>query len=257
MFAAEVRFPLLRSARKCDSADVLESLIFLYHHNGQISTVEWPSAVSGGTLRVFVSIPERTSLRRRTNRWVRQCRRRLRGAGLGLPRILVLGEEPESSPVCECRSCRSYILHTEAYSCESPVRCGTCFGVIPLYRLPPTNDYGSYDNTVRWRANYQAYDGLWFRTRGAQEKHAYRQLAHVDSALSREGRAVCRAIEQGTRRRTYYYLFRYSGRSRERELASTCASCGRAWRLDKPWHEEFDFRCERCRLVSAIACDVR
>ena len=48
----------------------------------------------------------------------------------------------------------------------------------------------------------------------------------------------------------------YGARSRARELARLCPMCGGSWRLEEPWHI-FDFKCDRCQLLSNIAWDVR
>lgn len=81
-------------------------------------------------------------------------------------------------------------------------------------------------------------------------------MASPDSQLSTIGRALAAKIETLTGVPTYYYLFRYNGRSLAAEKATKCIVCGGDWVLEKRWGD-FDFRCDGCRLVSNIAFDVR
>jgi predicted nucleic acid-binding Zn ribbon protein len=46
-------------------------------------------------------------------------------------------------------------------------------------------------------------------------------------------------------------------KNRKREQRRRCPLCGGAWRLEKPLHRLFDFKCDMCRLVSNLAWDVR
>jgi predicted nucleic acid-binding Zn ribbon protein len=88
------------------------------------------------------------------------------------------------------------------------------------------------------------------------ERAALRELSRHDSSLSRRGRAITEKITHATTIPTYTYLYRGSGLSRAQELRRRCPSCGDAWALAEPWRR-FDFRCDRCRLVSNIAWNVR
>lgn len=46
----------------------------------------------------------------------------------------IIGEDPECAPVCQCHYSSSYILFTNYLSLESPLRCGDCLGIVPLYK---------------------------------------------------------------------------------------------------------------------------
>jgi len=81
-------------------------------------------------------------------------------------------------------------------------------------------------------------------------------LADPASELAEEGRDLCRAIESATGVPTFYYLMRYWGRPKAEERRR-CPGCGDAWRTERPreppnrfW--QFDFKCDRCRLVSHL-----
>ena len=86
---------------------------------------------------------------------------------------------------------------------------------------------------------------------------AYRQITMPDSELSMKGLDVCRRIEKTSGIPTYYYLRRHYGRSQKAERNRKCPGCGGQWLLNECWLERYDFRCDRCRLVSETACDVQ
>ncbi len=90
-----------------------------------------------------------------------------------------------------------------------------------------------------------------------RERFGLRELSNAGSSLSRRGRAACARIAKVTGTPTYYYLMRSGGRSLAREHERRCPGCNGRWRLEEPWHRLFDFRCDRCRLVSNIAWEVR
>jgi predicted nucleic acid-binding Zn ribbon protein len=96
---------------------------------------------------------------------------------------------------------------------------------------------------------------LFFRTRDT--KNAEEVLDKVQGYLSRDGRDLARGLEQKLRVPVYYYLSKYFGRSDSAERKRKCPSCGRAWLRNQPLHRIFDFQCQRCRLMSNVAFDVR
>ena len=236
----------------CALGDYLSAL----RMHGQVCGREPPTVRTESTLLVTLLIPEAAGLARlHDNSHVLRFREALTAAGASHIEVAVLGPDPYSADGCACAAPPSYILYTSANSLESPVRCGACFGPIPLYRLPPIRD-DEYFDVVSWQTEYLACDALELSC-GVLELQARRELSRHDSRLSRAGRALCQSIEARTHRPTFYYLYRYGARDRRRDRARHCPSCGRAWLLPEPWHDRFDFRCEPCRLVSQIALDVR
>jgi predicted nucleic acid-binding Zn ribbon protein len=77
------------------------------------------------------------------------------------------------------------------------------------------------------------------------------------SPHSREGRDLAKLLRRKTGKPVYYYLTKYFGTSEARERRRVCPSCGRRWMLASPLHQIFDFQCNRCRLLSNVAFDVR
>jgi predicted nucleic acid-binding Zn ribbon protein len=226
-------------------------------HNGQIAGEYTPIAKVKGGYVVVASLPEAGALGERVgNKWVRRSLRELVAAGVARPVVTLLGCDPEASRPCRCRKRPFLILFTTFMHDDSPVRCGTCFGPIPLYRLPATSESGNYQDLLWWRDTYQSIDWLFIGT-GPGERFAHDQLARFDSQLSKDGRELARKLEKKVRVPVYYYLSKHFGRSDEAERKRRCPSCGRAWLRREALHRNFDFQCRRCRLVANVAFDVR
>jgi predicted nucleic acid-binding Zn ribbon protein len=250
---------IFRSARSGNQEvgfDRIQSYLAALHQNGQILGDSPTAKIRGGYL-VFVGVPRGDATdARHGNRWVRQTAARLRDDGLRPPEIRLLGHEPDTPEACRCRRRRSLILFTNFLSDESPVRCGACFGPVPLFTLPRMGDAADYSDILRWQSAYQAMDTLHIGS-GPGERFAHRQMSDVRSALSRDGREVGEQIEKKTGRPVYYYLMKHYGVSDRLERRRRCPLCKGAWLLGKPQHGIFDFRCDRCRLLSNVAFDVR
>jgi len=137
---------------------------------------------------------------------------------------------------------------------ESPLSCGDCFRAVPLYRIPHTHG-DEYADVLQWEADYKACDTLHMNI-GTGERFGERQMFRHDSSLSRRGREICASISSLTGRPTYYYLCKVRARSSAEEERRRCPNCNGQWKLGKRWHL-FDFRCDRCLLLSNIAWTVR
>ncbi len=226
-------------------------------HNGQVNDRDWTVTIVLGGYRAFVSIPEPAALRPALyNPPIRQALRKLRTEGLERPVVRVLGLEPYAEALCTCRRRSAYILSTHACTVESPLSCGDCNRLVPLYRIPHTYENRSYEDIVWWAHCYRRFDKLWLDS-GVGERLGYREASRYDSVLNREGREACGRIRERTRAPAYYYLKRHYGRSDRAEYRRLCPGCGGKWLLSEPWHDRYDFRCERCFLVSETACAVR
>jgi predicted nucleic acid-binding Zn ribbon protein len=107
-----------------------------------------------------------------------------------------------------------------------------------------------------WTGHYNAVDTIWLGLHEL-EIEAYKQLAAVHSELSREGTAICKAIELASGIPTYYYLLRYS-ESSQKESEPKCPQCGEDWCISEkylPGFWNFEYRCDTCRLVSSQGDD--
>lgn len=161
-------------------------------------------------------------------------------------------------PAPDWRKEAALYLYTHLHDQTSPVRTGSAGEPVPAYSLPL--DDPEIEWIHGWAHRYRAYDLIWICS-GALEIPAYIQTADPNSELSKDGRLICRRIERGTGRPTYYYLHRHYGwRDQERERNRKCPGCGRAWaqqvEASLRWGiADFEFRCDRCRLVSSVGLD--
>ena len=84
------------------------------------------------------------------------------------------------------------------------------------------------------------------------ERFGERQLFDHKSSLSRQGRDLAAQMETATGIPFFYYLHKIRSRGFDAELKRRCPNCEGVWRLEESQHL-FDFRCDPCRLLSAIA----
>lgn len=255
MLTAQVKFRIVDAGLEiCAAAEAATSLLSTWRRNGQI-VGEWQVAASKEAIAAYASVLERSSLSRKfANEYVRSELSKLSEVGLSRPTVEVLGSDPESAQLCSCRNRDSLILFTTFLTVGSPLRCGFCLGMVPLYRIPPT-DRCEYSSIISWEATYKACDTLQIGC-GTGERFGERQLQDFESPLSREGRKLCSRIEEVTGTPTYYYLYKFRGRSLRLERVRKCPNCGHRWLLKEPRYKLVDFQCEACRLVSNIAVDL-
>jgi predicted nucleic acid-binding Zn ribbon protein len=252
LYVAKLSFP---GGDSCDPGKVshaLHSFFGALRMNGQLLGQEYGISFANACYRVTVLLPDADALEScHSNRYVQRAADDLHAVGLSGPNITIVGKDIEASGPCRCGKTVSHILYTNYLVVDSPLRCGNCFHPIPLYKIPPTHHDDYYD-IIFWQADYQACDTLQMNCK-TLEHAATRELSRFDSSLSRRGIDICGRISANTGILTYYYLYRYEGQSSKKEFQRKCPSCGESWRLDKPWHELFDFKCQRCRLLSNIA----
>ena len=255
MFAVELKFESKTRGARDAKIDAITYLAGALVHNGNLLE----DFLVGGKLNqwlVYGIAPARDAFDKANwNEFVRQKIASLATASVKLRPIRFLGAVPETASDCRCARTRGFFLFTTFLHKEPPVWCIHCNGIVPLYRLPrPTT--GAHSGLLSWKRNYQACDTLQINcTVGV--RFAERQMSDPSSELSRSGLAVCTEIQRLTGRPAYYYLFRADCRSPSAEMRRKCPGCGRAWLLKKPLHGKFDFRCDKCHLLSNIAWNIR
>ena len=255
MFAAELKFESKARGTPEAKADAITWLIGSLVRNGNLLE-EFLLEGKAEDWTIYGIMPARDAFQRAN--WgglVRQRIAELLLANLKRPRIRFLGVVPETAPACRCAKPRGFFLFTTFLDSEPPVRCIHCNGIVPLYRLPRSPS-GEHSGLLSWKSNYQACDTLQMNCT-VGERFGTRQMSDLTSELSRSGLAACREIRRLTGRPAYYYLHRADARSRAAELARKCPGCGGEWLLKKPLHGKFDFRCDRCHLLSNIAWNFR
>jgi predicted nucleic acid-binding Zn ribbon protein len=255
MYMTELQFHLKENKESQQVEHAIYSLLSALRNNGQIIGAEFSVAKNVLTYHSFVMIPELNSLDKSIcNKHVELGFSNLEKLGTTFTHKII-GEEVCSDPVCKCSSPGSYILYTRYLLMNSPLRCGDCFGVIPLYKIPPTDD-DEYKDIIWWQGEYLSFDSIQLSC-GFGERYGKRQISRYDSRLSKQGLDICSNISELTGRKTYYYLYRDTSYRRGVEMKRKCPCCGGEWILDKPLHDLFDFCCNKCGLLSNISWAVR
>lgn len=221
-------------------------------HNGQLLGNVFPVYRADCVLHYTLLVPEEDSLSdTHANEWVHKAVSRVQERSGSSPRLTPLGEDMESGEPCPCTNRTSLVLFTNYVAVDPPLRCGDCFGAIPLYRVPAwEND--EYHRIKSWESDYQVCDRLQMGC-ATGERFGLREMGSPGSSLTQRGRELCEHITKATGTPTYYYLFRYRGRGLRSETARCCPVCDGAWLLPEPIFARFHFRCDTCRLLSNIA----
>jgi len=219
-------------------------LASLYRH-GALVDRGWHLVGLEDRARYYGIIPAEDALdERHYNRYIREEFDRVVALSRQPPSFRILGKAAELGECCACQDPSWYVLLTTFLKDEPPVRCGGCGRPVPLYRIPRPPDDEEHSGIRRWAGAYQAYDTLYMLS-GVGERSSYRQMSRLDSLLTREGRQVCEAMAGRTGKPWYYYLHRdYSPQRKD------CPGCGGRWALEAELHGLYDYRCDRCCLLS-------
>lgn len=252
----EIRFQPQKLIEFDDLTSKASDLLAVWMKNGQIKRGSWPAATWGRRgYRTFVSCPETTSLDEKfDNGYGKAAREELLKQEIRLT-IHHIGPDPDTATTCECPRPSWCLLWTNYLCQETPMRCGDCFGVLPLYRFPASY-HGEFCDILWWESAFQNCDELQMHCR-VGERFGTREISRADSSLSKSGRTICQEWTERTGIPTYYYLYRYGGRSLATEQSRPCPGCGGAWLLPECIHGFLDMKCDACRLVSNITWNCR
>jgi predicted nucleic acid-binding Zn ribbon protein len=256
MYVAEVIFKQISKPE--EGVDVESALYFLLGsllQNGQLLDIAF-LIQRKKDYAAFVTFPDKDSLDNKYgNQYVHDSLTKLESAGFSQPEIQNVNFALETAKICVCKKRNSFILFTTFLDTDSPLQCGNCRGTVPLYNIPKKFDE-TYNKILSWQSDYKACDTLQMHCETG-ERFGIKEMSNFDSSLSKRGRKICNEIEKKTGIPTYYYLFRYNGISEKTERQRKCPSCKSDWLLKKPLHEIFDFRCNKCRLLSNMAVSLR
>ena len=254
MLSVELTFPILPGEAP-STEDACEDVIACWYKNGQVETHRWHTIRDADRVRFVVWIPDEAALEEpHHNIHARRALAALTKAGYGQPVARVLGIDRGFKKPCDCRARTSLVLFTNYCSIATPLRCGDCFHPVPVYRLPHIRDEEHLD-LLQWANDYRACDTLQMHCTTGEE-FGEAELFRHDSSLSRTGRALAADLTAKVGVPVYYFLFASRGTGEEAERARVCPSCGGNWLVEPPWHRIFDFRCDRCLLLSNIASDL-
>jgi predicted nucleic acid-binding Zn ribbon protein len=168
------------------------------------------------------------------------------------PVFIYIGENYNEMESCDCESPSHYVLLTEQKSSASPILCGDCLSPVPLYAFPKTDDEHDIDyiDILLWQDLYQACE-LQFIS-GIGERHGYEMIHSAASALTKEGRRICRVLEEKTGKPFYYFIYDYYAKNKP-----VCPICGESWVNEDLDQFDYDYVCHTCRLVSDKPIDKR
>lgn len=228
--------------------DILYTLIGMFISNGQIAdSHNQPNFIEQDDICVLVNIFNYDSLDEKYhNLYIRNTLSKLKSDDF---RIEILGKELHSPAIATPDKTDALILTSRCYSNQSPVK-SLEFNPIPIHYLPKTyHDHEEYHNLICWQRDFQACDSLQMRC-AVGEKWALNQMGDVNSELSQQGLEICQILMQKLGKPVYYDLYQYY--IPDDEENRKCPKCGGEWRLKEPLHQQYDFKCDRCYLLSNL-----
>lgn len=167
-------------------------------------------------------------------------------------KIDVIGKPvPGYKGVCRCKKPGFYILFTHALNDAGPIDCGTCKKIVPLYKLPRLT-YNDRYAILNWETNYKSCDQLQLSCT-VGEKWAAKQMSNPASPLSKEGLKICNRIKELTGVSAYYYLYNYRRIPANKDKSRLCPSCNGNWLLKETMFDFYDFKCDKCKLLSSFS----
>jgi len=252
MYIQEISIDIKSKIDKDELIDEFGLLMSSYRSSGQTQGRIESQFINDNKIVCFPFTLEKYSLAKKYNNfYVNEQSKKLEnlcGAKLAFKTV---GKSYESYKTpCTCQKSDFFILITNYLTIESPLACGNCNKSVPLYRLPKYYDFG-YMPILSWETNYIACDRLQMNCE-VGERWALNQMEKLDSQLSKQGLEICRKIEELTNICTYYYLHnwkKYRGDSLQRH----CPNCNKKWGLETALHRLYDFKCDKCKLVSMIS----
>ncbi len=251
MYAAELQFRIIGdtsyAAAEAAIRHYLEALIF----QGQILGREFPTALQQEQFVSRIVLPAPDALQHAFHSDSgQQALQALQHAGLSYPKVQILGVDLMSNHTDPCDTPASYILYCRFAQTNSVLYCAEHFAPVPLYRLGVAS---GLEDLIRWQLQYQALDEIQMQQHSLLLKPAERALQSLRSQLNTQGRRLARLLQRHTGKPVYYALYRGSSSDCASETSRCCPACGGPWLQAQPWHDLFDFRCDRCLLVSNIA----
>lgn len=256
MFVAQVKFKVLEKQKSEKQTDAIYSFLASLANDGRVLDNEFSIYQKDANFISAVKIPEKDAVKNfNKQKFIDENLQKLNEIGLSPPDYEILGKDTEFSESCKCKNHSAYILFTNFLSIQSPIKCYDCGFPIPLYRIKQ-KEAEQLVSVLGWQNEYKACDLLQMHC-GFGERFGITQMSKLDSGLSRTGLEICRTIQDLTNKPCYYYLYRDNGKSLRKEHERKCPSCGSEWLLEKPFRDLFDFRCDKCHLLSNIAFSLK
>lgn len=252
MYIQEITIDIKTKANQDEVMDEFGLLMAFYRGNGQTQGKIQSEYIENGRIVCLPYTLEKNALNKKFNNlYVKKQIEKVEALCNSKLTFHTVGKSYESyNGPCKCKKSDFYILITNYATIASPLTCGTCNKSVPLYRLPIYYDYG-YMPILSWETNYISCDSLQMNCE-VGERWALNQMEEITSPLSKQGLEICRKIEELTSIPTYYFLFNYK-KFKGDELIKPCPSCGKKWSLKYRLHNFYDFKCDRCKIVSTLS----
>lgn len=237
---------------KNELVEQFHSLLYSFRKSGQSQSKQESSFLTDTFIRCNIQTLEKTSLDKKYNTdWVINQLQKLESLCSSKLQVKTLGTTYENySGVCKCKNHKFLILYTHMFNDAGALDCGSCFKPIPLYKLVKLDEV-IRQKILSWEQNYISCDRLQIGST-VGEKWATKQMTDFHSQLSKEGIEICSTIKSLTDIPTFYYLFNYQKMRVEKDKKRNCPSCGGHWLLDKPLNKLYDFKCDKCELISSL-----
>lgn len=249
MYIQEISIDIRSKISKDELVDQFSTLMLFYYANGQTQEVGESQYIAENKIVCLPFTLEKNSLGKKFNNfYVHRQTEKIEALCNSSLNIKTVGKSYDSyiAP-CECKKSDYYILITNYATIQSPLTCGECNKPVPLYRLPIYYDYG-YLPILNWKSNYVSCDRLQMNCE-VGERWALNQMQEINSQLSKQGFEICKKIEELTSIPTYYFLYNYK-KLKGDQLLRPCPSCKEKWDLKTPLHKEYEFKCDKCRIIS-------
>jgi len=252
LYIQELTLETKNNIDKNELVEQFHSLLYVLHKSGQSQSKQEASFLSDTFIRCNIQTLEKNSLDNKYNsEWVIKQLEKLESLSSSKLQVKTLGTTYEKySGVCQCKNHKFLVLYTHLLNDAGALDCGNCFKPIPLYRFVNLDPI-IREHIISWEENYIACDRLQIGST-VGEKWATKQMTDYNSPLSKEGIAICSKIKLLTGIPTYYYLFNYRRLKVEQDKNRLCPSCSAQWLLDKPLNSLYDFKCDKCELISSL-----
>lgn len=252
MYIQEISIQISSKVDKNELIDEFSLLLEFYRGNGQTQGRIESQYIDNNKMVCLPFTLEKNSLDKKNNNfYVNRQTQKIEELCMSKFDIKTVGKTYDNYKTpCTCRKSDFYILITNYVTILSPLTCGNCNKTVPLYRLPIYYDFG-YMPILSWETNYISCDSLQMNCE-VGERWALNQMQKITSPLSKQGLKICRKIEDQTSIPTYYYLYNYK-KYKGDQLSRTCPNCNSKWNLAERLHNLYDFKCDKCKIVSTIS----
>jgi predicted nucleic acid-binding Zn ribbon protein len=249
MFIQRVKIKIKSKVDKEELVDDFGLLMAFYRTSGQTQGKIESQYINKDTIVCYPFTLEKNALNEKyNNEHVNKNIRKIEKKCQSKLKLKTVGKSYAhyKSP-CTCKKSAFYILMTNYVTIQSPVKCGTCYYPVPLYRIPKYEDDG-YCSILSWETDYVSCDSLQMNC-SVGEKWALNQMEKATSALTKQGLTICQKVEAITSIPMYYYLHNYS----KIPTKEHCPICKGDWALKEKLHDFFDYKCDTCKLVSTLS----